>query len=52
LSGVNLNELVQEMAELLRISIAKSCAIRYYFSRPLPLICGEPSQLRQVVMTC
>lgn len=49
-SGINLNELVQEMAELLRISIPKSCAIRYYFSRPLPLICGEPSQLRQVVM--
>jgi CheY-like chemotaxis protein len=50
LSGVNLNELVQEMAELLRISIPKSCAIRYYFSRPLPPICGQPSQLRQVVM--
>ena len=50
LSGVNLNELVQEMAELLRITIPKSCAIRYYFSRPLPLICGDPSQLRQVVM--
>ena len=49
-TGVNLNELVQEMAELLRISIPKSCAIQYYFSRPLPLICGEPSQLRQVVM--
>ncbi len=49
-SAVNLNELVQEMAELLRISIPKSCAIQYYFSRPLPLICGEPSQLRQVVM--
>jgi nitrogen-specific signal transduction histidine kinase/ActR/RegA family two-component response regulator len=49
-SGVNLNELVQEMAELLRISIPKSCAIKYYFSRPLPLICGEASQLRQVVM--
>jgi CheY-like chemotaxis protein/two-component sensor histidine kinase len=50
LSGVNMNELVQEMAELLRITIPKSCAIRYYFSRPLPLICGDPSQLRQVVM--
>jgi signal transduction histidine kinase/ActR/RegA family two-component response regulator len=49
-SGVNLNELVQEMAELLRISIPKSCTIRYYFTRPLPLIWGDPSQLRQVVM--
>ena len=49
-SGVNLNELVQEMAELLRISIPKSCIIRYYFTRPLPLIWGDPSQLRQVVM--
>jgi signal transduction histidine kinase len=49
-AGVNLNELVQEMAELLRISIPKSCTIRYYFTRPLPLIWGDPSQLRQVVM--
>ena len=48
--GVNLNELVQEMAELLRISIPKNCVIRYYFTRPLPLIWGDPSQLRQVVM--
>ncbi len=48
--GVNLNELVQEMAELLRISIPKSCVVRYYFTRPLPLIWGDPSQLRQVVM--
>ena len=50
LVGVNLNELVQEMAELLRISIPKNCVIRYYFTRPLPLILGNPSQLRQVVM--
>src|ERR1035437_1484848 len=49
-SAVNLNELVQEMAELLRISIPKSCTIRYYFTRPLPVIWGDPSQLRQVVM--
>jgi two-component system, cell cycle sensor histidine kinase and response regulator CckA len=49
-AGVNLNELVQEMAELLRISIPKSCTIRYYFTRPLPLIWGDPGQLRQVVM--
>jgi two-component system cell cycle sensor histidine kinase/response regulator CckA len=49
-SAVSLNELVQEMAELLRISIPKSCTIRYYFTRPLPLIWGDPSQLRQVVM--
>lgn len=48
--AINLNELVQEMAELLRISIPKSCSIRYYFTRPLPLILGDPSQLRQVVM--
>ena len=49
-TGVNLNELVQEMAELLRISIPKNCTIRYYFTRPLPVIWGDPSQLRQVVM--
>ena len=49
-SAVSLNELVQEMAELLRISIPKSCIIRYYFTRPLPLIWADPSQLRQVVM--
>ena len=49
-TAINLNELVQEMAELLRISLPKSCRIHYHFERPLPLIAGEACQLRQVVM--
>jgi CheY-like chemotaxis protein len=48
--AVNLNELIREMAELLRISIPRTCEIRYYYTRPLPVVWGDPNQLRQVVM--
>ena len=47
---VNLNDLVREMAELLRVRIPGNCAIRYHFTRPLPLLVGDPCQLRQLVM--
>jgi two-component system, cell cycle sensor histidine kinase and response regulator CckA len=47
---INLTELVQEMTELLRISISKRCTIEYEFGEGLPPIEGDASQLRQVVM--
>jgi two-component system, cell cycle sensor histidine kinase and response regulator CckA len=47
---INLTELVEEMSELLRISISKRCRIEYEFDRELPLITGDAGQLRQVVM--
>ncbi len=38
---VNLSDLVEEMAELLRTSISKRCTIHYHFTRPLPAIVGD-----------
>lgn len=50
LRPLNLSDLVEEMAELLRTTISKRCTIHYHFERPLPNIVGDPGQLRQVVM--
>lgn len=47
---LNINELVEDMAELLRVSISKRCKINFHFTRPLPGIVGDPCRLRQVVM--
>jgi two-component system cell cycle sensor histidine kinase/response regulator CckA len=47
---LSLTELVEEMSELLRVSISRRNTIRYDFLRPAPPIRGDASQLRQVVM--
>lgn len=47
---LNLTQLVEEMADLLRISMSKKCGIEYEFGRGLPAVKGDPAQLRQVVM--
>ncbi|HEY3442633.1 MAG TPA: response regulator [Paludibaculum sp.] len=48
---VNLSQLIREMAELLRVSIARNCSIEYRLGRTLPLVTGDPLRLRQLVMT-
>jgi signal transduction histidine kinase len=48
--AVNLNELIEEMAHLLQISISKKAVLRFDFEEPLPRIQADPSQVRQVVM--
>jgi CheY-like chemotaxis protein len=47
---LNLTKLVEEMSELLRISVSRQCRIDYSFDRNLPAIKGDPAQLRQIVM--
>ncbi|RME19135.1 MAG: PAS domain S-box protein [Deltaproteobacteria bacterium] len=47
---VNLSELVREMTELLRVSVAKSAALRLELDDSLPPVEADASQLRQVVM--
>lgn len=47
---VSLAELVRDMAEILRASISRLCRVEFDFAPRLPLLLGEPSQLRQVVM--
>jgi PAS domain S-box-containing protein len=48
--AVNLNDLVQEMAHLLRISISKKVELKFNFDRDLPAIQADATQMRQVVM--
>ena len=45
-----LSDLVQEMAQMLEISISKKAIIRYHFTPNLPPVMADATQLRQVVM--
>lgn len=47
---VNLNELIEEMGQLLQVSIPKSVVLKPNFSPNLPAIEADSSQMRQVVM--
>ncbi len=47
---VNLTLLVEEMANLLASAVAKSARLDYVFSRDLPPVEADATQLRQVVM--
>jgi len=50
ISPINLNFLVQEMTELLSVSISKKAAIRLELAAALPEIVGDPAQMQQLVM--
>jgi signal transduction histidine kinase len=47
---VDLNALVQEMTELLKVSLPKGVTLRYDMASSLPKVEADVTQLRQVVM--
>jgi len=47
---LQLNELVQEMANLLEVSSSKKVGIKYDFQKDLPLINADVAQVRQIIM--
>jgi len=47
---INLNDLVREMGHLLSVSVSKSVALHYNFTESIPLLEGDATQIRQVVM--
>ncbi len=47
---VDISELVQEMAQLLAVSISKDVRLQFRLTPGLPLVQADASQLRQVVM--
>lgn len=47
---VNLNSLVEEMTQLLRISIAKKVTLKFDLSEKLPVVEADAAQIRQVLM--
>jgi PAS domain S-box-containing protein len=47
---LSLQELVEEMGHLLSVSISKKVVLKYHFSKGLPAVEADATQLRQVVM--
>ncbi len=50
IEAVDLNQLIEELAQLLEISVSRQAKLSYHLHRPLPVIDGDPAQLRQMVM--
>jgi two-component system, cell cycle sensor histidine kinase and response regulator CckA len=50
LERVNLRELIEEMAHLLKTSISKKAVLNLSLERGLPAIQVDPSQIRQIVL--
>jgi len=48
--ALSLNRLVEEMANLLQVSIAKNVVLKFNFHPQLPLVEADAAQIRQVVM--
>lgn len=47
---LDLNRLIQEIAQLLSVSIPKSVTLRFDLAEQLPPVLADPAQLQQVVM--
>lgn len=47
---IYLNELVDEMAHLLAVSVSKKAVLKYNFAENLPVFDGDATQIRQVIM--
>jgi PAS domain S-box-containing protein len=50
LVDVDLNRIVEEMTQLLAVSISKKALVRYDLAPSLPPITADPSQMQQLVM--
>jgi PAS domain S-box-containing protein len=48
--AVNLNDLVEEMVRLLKTTLSKKASLAMHLNLNLPLLHGDPTQLRQVIM--
>ncbi len=47
---LSLQELVEEMGHLLSVSISKKVVLKYHFSKGVPAVEADATQLRQVIM--
>jgi PAS domain S-box-containing protein len=50
MQAVNLNAVLQEMSQLLKVSISKNAALRLNLSDNLPAVEADATQIRQIVM--
>ncbi len=46
----NLNKLVEDMVNLLKVSVSKKATVEYHFAKDLPCIEADSAQIRQVIM--
>jgi len=47
---VDISWLMEEMAELIRVSVSKRGSVKFDFGRNLPLVLGNRAQIRQIVV--
>jgi len=47
---ISLQELVEQMGHLLTVSISKRVVLKYHFTKGLPTMDGDPTQIRQAIM--
>ena len=47
---LDLNAVIRDLGQLLRVTISKKCAVKYDFTPDLPAIDADDAQLRQIVM--
>ena len=47
---LDLNELIEETTQLLRVSVSKRAVLHYNLVRPIPAVQADVTQIRQVVM--
>jgi PAS domain S-box-containing protein len=50
IQAISLQELVEEMGHLLSVSISKKVVLKYHFSKGIPAVEADATQLRQVIM--
>ncbi len=50
IEAISLNEFVEEMSDLLKVSISKKASLQYHFAQNLPFFEGDATQIRQVIM--
>lgn len=50
LENINLNRLLSEMSNLLEVAISNKTSIRLNLASPLPSICADATQIRQIII--
>ncbi len=48
--SLDINKLVEEMLHMLEVSISKKAVLRLNFTRPLPAVEADATQIRQIIM--
>jgi CheY-like chemotaxis protein len=50
IEAIDLKSLIEEMGRMIEVSVSKRAALRMELAQGVPLVSGDPAQLRQVVM--